>query len=373
MVQPRPGQGPSQLLCPGRVIRERAGDVSKVAGGLRPCSFVLSNSRGRNCLQRESVLAELSFGSLDFSAQLCPLMGGNVRGPLMSFFTETLLSQARGLDGWSLTIRRSCLISINLYAYKGSEQQDFTSLSALEVVMQGDGSLGASCAPSCRKLGDYWKSASWELLGSSAQDGKGESSFKESVKGMREAEREQRKAKGLLQGQDEVMVYVSKRGAEQVGIDDPAATPGASGWSFLRTVCVLLVGAGENDVCKRPLFMAWLEIIFCKVLHLSGECSDCWWADSLPAPRRETASAGFTTAANSLGGSTKNTLHLERLDDSLPGADENHCYFFEGNFQEVLKISIIRGVGFRCNIHHSFELLVNPVCFLQHPHVSLWK
>jgi len=47
--------------------------------------------------------------------------------------------------------------------------------------------------------------------------------------------------------------------------------------------------------------------------------------------------------------------------------------FFEGNFQEVLKISIIRGTGFKCNIHHSFEWLVNPVCFLQYPHISLWK
>lgn len=95
--------------------------------------------------------------------------------------------------------------------------------------------------------------------------------------------------------------------------------------------------------------------------------------DSLPPQRRETSSAEFTTVANSLGGSTKNTLHLEILDDSFPRADENYCYFFEGNFQEVLNVSIISRVGFKCNIHHSFELLVNPVCFLQYPHISLWK
>lgn len=245
------------------------------------------------------------------------------------------------------------------------------------MLMRGDGSLGASCATSCRKLGDYWKSAFWELLGSSARAKKGESSFKESVKGMKEAEREQRKAKGLLQGQNEVMVYVSKRGEERGGgIDEPAATPAPraapSSEQFVFCESIALQ-AGEDDVYKCSLFVARLEPTFCKVLHLSGERSDCRWAASLPARRRETASAGFTTAADSLGGSTKNTLHLGRLDDSLPGADENLCYFFEGDFQEVLKISIIRGVGFRCNIHHSFELLVNPVCFLQHPHVSLWK
>lgn len=112
---------------------------------------------------------------------------------------------------------------------------------------------------------------------------------------------------------------------------------------------------------------------FFKVFHLYLEHSNCLWADSLPPQRRETSSAEFTTVANSLGGSTKNTLHLEILDDSFPRADENYCYFFEGNFQEVLNVSIISGVGFKCNIHHSFELLVNPVCFLQYPHISLWK
>ena len=120
-----------------------------------------------------------------------------MRGLLMFFFLEILLSQAQGLNGWSLTIKKSCLISVNLCAYKGRKQQDFTSLSELEVVMQDNGSLGASCAASCRKLGDYWKSASWELLGSSTQDKKDESSFKESIKGVREAEREQRKPRGF--------------------------------------------------------------------------------------------------------------------------------------------------------------------------------
>lgn len=121
-----------------------------------------------------------------------------------------------------------------------------------------------------------------------------------------------------------------------------------------------------------PVYGVALDFFF-KVLHFYLELLNCLWADSLPPQRRETSSAEFTTVANSLGGSTKNTLHLEILDDSFPRADENYCYFFEGNFQEVLNVSIIRGVGFKCNTHHSFELWVNPVCFLQYPHISLWK
>lgn len=82
------------------------------------------------------------------------------------------------------------------------------------MVMRDDGSLGASCAASCRKLGDYWKETSWELLGSFSQNKKTESSFKESVKGVREAEHERRKAKGFLQGQKEVIIYVRCRPQE---------------------------------------------------------------------------------------------------------------------------------------------------------------
>lgn len=195
-----------------------------------------------------------AFGaSLGFSSQLCPLMEGNVRGLLMTFFLEFLLSQAQGLNGRSLTIKKSCLISVNLCAYKGRKQQDFTSLSALKVVMRDDGSLGTSCAASCRKLGDYWKSTSWELLGSSTQDKKDESSFQESIKGVRVAEREQRKAKGLLQGQKEVIIYVSKWEVEEGRIDDPAVKPGSSACSFLRTVyfsfCYSIAfQARENDL-----------------------------------------------------------------------------------------------------------------------------
>jgi len=48
------------------------------------------------------------------------------------------------------------------------------------------------------------------LLGSSTQDKRDESSFKESIKGVRQPECEQGKAKGLLQGQKEVIVYVSR-------------------------------------------------------------------------------------------------------------------------------------------------------------------
>lgn len=84
---------------------------------------------------------------------------------LLTSFQEILFSQSQELNGWSLTIKKSCLVSVNLCVYKGREQQDFTSLSMLKVVMQDDGSLGASCAASSRKLGDYWKSTSWELLG----------------------------------------------------------------------------------------------------------------------------------------------------------------------------------------------------------------
>lgn len=175
-----------------------------------------------------------------------------MRGLLMSSFLEILLSQAQGLNGWSLTIKKSCLISVNLCAYKDRKQQDFTSLSALKVVMQDDGSLGASCAASCRKLGDYWKSASWELPGSSTQDKKDENSSKESIKGMKEAEHEQRKAKGLLQGQREVIVYVSKGEVEQGRINDPPAKSVSSGCSFVRTGCFSLYysiafRAREND------------------------------------------------------------------------------------------------------------------------------
>lgn len=141
------------------------------------------------------------------------------------------------------------------------------------------------------------------------------------------------------------------------------------------SLCIipLLSELGKMIFKNGPCLWHGFRLFFFKVLHLSLERSNCQWADSLPPQCRETSSAEFTTAANSLGGSTKNTLHLEILDDSFPRADENYCYFFEGNFQEVLKISIIRGVGFKCNIHCSFELLVNPVCFLQYPHISLWK
>lgn len=82
------------------------------------------------------------------------------------------------------------------------------------MVMRDDGSLGASCAASCRKLGDYWKETSWESLGSFSQNKKAESSFKESIKGVREAEHERRKAKGFLQGQKEVIIYVRCRPQE---------------------------------------------------------------------------------------------------------------------------------------------------------------
>lgn len=75
----------------------------------------------------------------------------------MSCFLEILLFLSQGLNGWSLTSKKSCLISVNLCAYKGRKQQDFIRLSALKVAMRDDESLGASCAVSCRKLGDYWK------------------------------------------------------------------------------------------------------------------------------------------------------------------------------------------------------------------------
>lgn len=141
------------------------------------------------------------------------------------------------------------------------------------------------------------------------------------------------------------------------------------------SIILLLFRRGKMIFKDAPCLWHGFRFIFIffKVLHLYLERSNCRWADSLPLQHRETASAEFTTAANSLGGSTKNTLHLEILDDSFPRADENYCYFFEGNFQEVLKISVIRGVGSKCNIRHSFELLANPVCFPQYPHISLWK
>lgn len=141
------------------------------------------------------------------------------------------------------------------------------------------------------------------------------------------------------------------------------------------SLCIipLLSKLGKTIFQNAPCLWHGFRFFFFKVLHLYLERLNCRWADSLPPQHRETSSAEFTTAANSFGGSTKNTLHLEILDDSFPRADENYCYFFEGNFQEVLKISIIRGVCFKSNIHHSFELLVNPVCFLQYPHISLWK
>lgn len=81
-------------------------------------------------------------------------MGENVRGLLISF-SEILFSQSQEVNSRSLTIKKSFLVSVNLCIYKGREQQDFTSLSRLKVVMQDDGSLGPSCAASCRKLGDY--------------------------------------------------------------------------------------------------------------------------------------------------------------------------------------------------------------------------
>lgn len=73
-----------------------------------------------------------------------------MRGLLISFL-EILFSQSQEVNGWNLAIKKSCLVSVNLCVYKGREQQDFTSLSRLKVVMQDDGSLGASCAASCRK------------------------------------------------------------------------------------------------------------------------------------------------------------------------------------------------------------------------------
>jgi len=92
MVLVWPGQGLSELLCPSRMICERAGDVSKVAGFLFAYSFVLLYFQGRKlslkgkCSDREPDC----FGTrLDFSFQLCPLMGENVRGLLVSFFQSS--------------------------------------------------------------------------------------------------------------------------------------------------------------------------------------------------------------------------------------------------------------------------------------------
>lgn len=157
MVLPWPGQGLSLLLCLGRMICEHAENVSRVAGVLFVYLLAALYSRQETFSKRNFDRARLQGPVWSFfSSQVCPLMGENVRGLLISF-SEILFSQSQEVNSRSLTIKKSFLVSVNLCIYKGREQQDFTSLSRLKVVMQDDGSLGPSCAASCRKLGDYQK------------------------------------------------------------------------------------------------------------------------------------------------------------------------------------------------------------------------
>lgn len=71
---------------------------------------------------------------------------------------------------------------------------------------------------------------------------------------MRETEREQRKAKGLLQGQKEVITYASKWEVGQGRIDDPAAKTSFSEHFASLSVAPLISKVGKNDLFFKMIY-----------------------------------------------------------------------------------------------------------------------